>query len=224
MEKIDVGYITKSQIEKEEQKMSFDFMMSYLSEGGFVKVGKCYWINKNAEIWKQSDNGFRKVLVIERKNNTGSEYCITSIDSKQVHVHKLIAELFIENPNNYKYVRALDGNFKNLSATNFEWVKYPAATRVLNSLGGHENSWLNFVIDNFISGVNITDLSKILADISKRKKLFLENSNHESTIDTVIRKYAKGTNDLFPIFEIKKEFNNSVFIDKDILKKVRKND
>jgi hypothetical protein len=37
-------------------------------------------------------------------------------------VHRAVAEAFVENPNNYKYVRHIDGNLENNHADNLEWV------------------------------------------------------------------------------------------------------
>lgn len=37
----------------------------------------------------------------------------------------LVAETFIDNPNNWSFVRHIDGNIKNSKADNLEWVEYP---------------------------------------------------------------------------------------------------
>ena len=46
-------------------------------------------------------------------------------EGKQIRalVHRLVAEQFIDNPNNYKYVKHIDGNLQNNHYTNLEWVE-----------------------------------------------------------------------------------------------------
>lgn len=57
-------------------------------------------------------NGYRTVVV--------------SIDEKpyrrkRFYIHRLVAEHFIENPNNYKFVNHIDGNKLNNHVSNLEW-------------------------------------------------------------------------------------------------------
>ena len=43
--------------------------------------------------------------------------------NKTYFVHKLVALCFVDNPNNYKYIKHIDGNFENNEYTNLMWVK-----------------------------------------------------------------------------------------------------
>ena len=54
--------------------------------------------------------GYRQVKLIDDSGNENTCY-----------VHKLVAEAFISNPNNYKHVNHKDENKENNSATNLEW-------------------------------------------------------------------------------------------------------
>ena len=44
-------------------------------------------------------------------------------NQKCISAFNLIARLFVPNPNNYKFVQAIDGNNSNFSASNLEWVR-----------------------------------------------------------------------------------------------------
>lgn len=41
------------------------------------------------------------------------------------YIHELVAEAFIPNPDNKKYIRHKDGNIRNNRATNLEWSDEP---------------------------------------------------------------------------------------------------
>lgn len=58
-----------------------------------------------------TDNGNGYLIISLRKNRI----------RKNFYVHRLVAENFIENPNNKKYVNHLDYNRKNNNYLNLEW-------------------------------------------------------------------------------------------------------
>lgn len=94
--------------------------------------------NEN-EIWKripQSDkfyevsnlgnvrNGITKKILSPRPTPTGYLRIHISIGNgrKDFYIHRLVAEAFIPNPNNYQVVNHLDNNPANNHANNLEWV------------------------------------------------------------------------------------------------------
>lgn len=44
---------------------------------------------------------------------------------KLCYVHRLVAEVFISNPNGYKYVTHIDGDRSNNCASNLKWIEKP---------------------------------------------------------------------------------------------------
>lgn len=50
-------------------------------------------------------------------------------------VHRLVAEAFCENPNNYKLVYHVDGNSENNNASNLKWVTAKMSVQLSNDLG-----------------------------------------------------------------------------------------
>jgi hypothetical protein len=51
--------------------------------------------------------------------------CTFNKKGKHLHAAKTVAMLFIDNPNEYRYIMYKDGNFKNINANNLEWIKRP---------------------------------------------------------------------------------------------------
>lgn len=56
--------------------------------------------------------GYKRVTLSNNKND------------KNYYVHRLVAEAFIENPNNYKYVNHKDENKQNNNVNNLEWCSF----------------------------------------------------------------------------------------------------
>lgn len=63
-----------------------------------------------------STSGYKYILVKEYKENKTLYH--------HIKIHRIIAMLFIENPNNYTCVNHIDGNKENNRADNLEWCNY----------------------------------------------------------------------------------------------------
>lgn len=81
-----------------------------------------YLIDENGNIYSNNINKF----ISQRENKQGYKivdlYCNNC--RKQLLVHRLVAETFIPNPNNYPCVNHKDKNVKNNSVGNLEWCTY----------------------------------------------------------------------------------------------------
>ena len=44
-------------------------------------------------------------------------------DVRSLGMIKLIGNLFVDNPNNYKFIKTIDGDYSNFKASNLRWVK-----------------------------------------------------------------------------------------------------
>lgn len=74
-----------------------------------------------------------KVKKVKRGNdvpqfkNANGDVCVRltkdGIHYQTVEVKYLVAQSFVPNPNNYKYVRHIDGNKENNRADNLEWCE-----------------------------------------------------------------------------------------------------
>lgn len=75
-----------------------------------------YTVTKNGEIINKH-NG-RKV----KPQPNGKGYMRISIGGKLVFIHRLVAELYVPNPDNKPQVNHKDGDKRNNNANNLEWV------------------------------------------------------------------------------------------------------
>lgn len=83
--------------------------------------GKLYQVSSNGEIRSfTSKNKGNKVKGWVQ--NTG--YLTICLKNKKYSVHRLVAEAFIPNPNNYPIINHKDGNKLNNKVDNLEWCTY----------------------------------------------------------------------------------------------------
>lgn len=100
-----------------------------------------YELNKNAE-FRNKNTGLILKHIYTRRYPSVNLY--NSNGSKSLSIHRLIAEHYIPNPNNYPYVNHIDGNKLNNSITNLEWCTPKqnndhAITMGLQKVVGEEN-------------------------------------------------------------------------------------
>ena len=82
---------------------------------------------------------FKKRFIKPVLHSTGYYVVTFRKQSKKVtiRIHRLVAKLFVENPNNYNIVDHIDGNKTNNKATNLRWVTN--SENILNP-----NTYFNF--------------------------------------------------------------------------------
>lgn len=217
----DIKYLTKIQEKKYLSIKEMEQKVDEIKNNGGVLFKDKYYICPNGEMYKVINAKVKKLSVYRGYNNMGSVLIRITLDSKQYYVHKLIAELFVPNSNNYKYVTFKDGNHDNYNSYNLQWIEYPAMKRIENSLKSDDVSWLNFIIENFIDGVNITDLSEELAVKAEKAGIYAENKNKAQTVYTTITNYSQK-NKNHPVFMIRPDLQYTVFLNKEIINKFKR--
>lgn len=85
-----------------------------------------YWIEEDGTIWsdRQCTISKRKYKLKPRINTKGYWFvCLQNSDKKtcQRQVHRLVAQAYIPNPNNYPYVCHKDDNKRNPHKDNLFW-------------------------------------------------------------------------------------------------------
>nr|DAQ69232.1 MAG TPA: homing endonuclease [Caudoviricetes sp.] len=130
-------------------------------------------------------------------DNVGYYQVMFRVDGKKkyVRIHRLVAEMFIDNPNNLPQVNHIDGNKLNNRVENLEWV-----TNKYNTQHGYDN---NVYKNKYRCELKVTN--KITGDVlyfkSIRKCSDTLNINRKTI--TSILKGIKKTNNYDYEFEYK---------------------
>lgn len=85
-----------------------------------------YFINKNGVVYfagSVSGNYRRKSRFITA-TLTKIGYYKVSLNKTNVFLHKIVAETFVDNPNNYTEIDHIDGNPRNNTISNLRWVTH----------------------------------------------------------------------------------------------------
>ena len=87
-----------------------------------------YAITRDGRVWSYRSNKFLKPHL----NRNG--YYTVELGSKVYKIHRLLAETFIPNPNQYPVVHHRDENPKNNSLDNLEWVSHQYNVAISNGV------------------------------------------------------------------------------------------
>ena len=91
-----------------EEKIIFDGLLKVLSNGDVYKLTDGQYVKMKTSL--TSRNKKYKAISITQKGK-----------QKHYYIHRLVAEAFIPNPNNYPMVNHIDGNSLNNNVDNLEW-------------------------------------------------------------------------------------------------------
>lgn len=89
-------------------------------------------------------------------------YMRVKVKGKEMFVHRLIAEMYIPNPNNYPIINHIDGNKLNNSVENLEWCTYSHNNKHACNSGLNKgnlkisNDDASEIIEAYYAGVGLT--------------------------------------------------------------------
>lgn len=92
-----------------------------------------YKINENGNVVNKRNENIKGCY-----ENGAGYYRVYLYDcnrNKKFFIHRLVASLFIPNPNNYKEVNHIDGNKKKNSVSNLEWCDRTCNEREAHRIG-----------------------------------------------------------------------------------------
>ena len=88
-------------------------------------------------------------------------YAIVQVAGRSVGVHRLVAMAFVPNPHNYNEVDHIDGNKKNPSADNLEWVSHQENVRRAAARGSYSGERNSRAILNKYEVIFIREANKL---------------------------------------------------------------
>lgn len=111
-----------------------------------------YYITEDGKVWSNNINGYMKY------SKNGSGYLFVQLFSEAVRkkparIHRLVAEAYIPNPNNYEQVNHKDGNKENNSVINLEWCSATENVR---------HAWASGLCEHLRKRIVETKIKKVL--------------------------------------------------------------
>lgn len=85
-----------------------------------IKNHEDYYISNDSKIYSLKYGKKKEIKGWVQK--TG--YRAVTLDGKKYNLHRLVAQTFIPNPNNYPIINHIDGNKLNNNIDNLEWCTY----------------------------------------------------------------------------------------------------
>ncbi len=101
------------------------------------------------------------------KGNGSTSYYRISYQGKQVSLHRLVAEAFIENPNNKPQVNHIDGNGLNNHVSNLEWCTQQENTDHAITNGLFDHTANQVAVDQYDSQGNLLESYDSIRKASK---------------------------------------------------------
>jgi hypothetical protein len=101
-----------------------------------------YAINKAGQVISYANDKHKKDKVLKQDNSSlYARVALTKGNQRKKYcVHRLLAEIFIPNPNNYPVVNHLNGKKEDNSLENLEWCSYSENTKHAFKIGLKENT------------------------------------------------------------------------------------
>lgn len=144
-----------------------------------IKGFENYYITEDGEVWSNNINRYMK-----QSKNSGGYLCVQlfseTVRKKPTRIHRIVAETYIPNPNNYEQVNHKDGNKENNAVENLEWC---------SAIENVNHAWKNGLCEHLRKRIVETKIKKVIC--IETGKIY--NSAMEAGISIGMRKNSIPT-------------------------------
>ena len=159
-------------------------------------------IDKNNEVWKDcvgfedySVSNYGRVYSKRRRrflklcvNSSNYKKCV--LKGKNLYVHRLVAQAFLENPDNLEEVNHKDGNKWNNNVNNLEWVSKSENAKHAFDLGLRNISgYTRYKVaqsGHIFSQVDISSIFEMYAEGMSKKEIAQKMGCYDSTVCNIL--------------------------------------
>jgi hypothetical protein len=99
-----------------------------------------YSVTEDGKVWSHKSNKFLKPILCN--NYFSVNLCKPGKKIKLKRVHRIVAEAYLENPENKPQINHIDANKLNNAVSNLEWVTVSENIRHAHNLGIYKNAIL----------------------------------------------------------------------------------
>lgn len=128
-----------------------------------------YQISNIGQVRKIQKTNIKYMKLIEKPNGYLFIGLRNGSGKKFFHIHRLVAECFVENKYNKKYVNHIDGNKKNNTFENLEWCTAKENSFHARSIG-LTNDYGTKSKNSKLTKEQVSEIRNILSQITKEKK------------------------------------------------------
>lgn len=174
-----------------------------------------YIITSSGKVYNNYTGALMKTRLIQGYPHVGLRvYDGEKSTQKLFKVHRLVAQYFIPNPNNYPIVNHKDGNKTNADRDNLEWTTYSGNIDHALKMGLMKTSWtkeLGAVAITLIEDYNWSsrEVAKIL-NKTKSSILYLYQRGYKNLGLTVNNKFVKKTSKYDESLQIPEYYRNYI--------------
>lgn len=157
-----------------------------------------YIITNTGKVYNNFIGKEMKFRLIQGYPHVGLRVFDGKISTQKLYkIHRLVAEYFIPNPNNYPIVNHIDGNKQNSNYLNLEWCTYKQNSEHAVKTGLCKSTWTKELGRVAITLIEDYDFSMSeVADLLNKSKstvMYLYQRGYENLGLTVNNKFVKKT-------------------------------